>query len=112
MPLVIMFAMLAFVVIGFKILAAVILGIAPGVEFLFEDNHIALFIFTLSLFSKSFPFIICLPISLAAGLIFASPWYVTTLQYVTLEAMLALLSVVGTLMFGAGSTIYDTLKRK
>ena len=111
MPILLMLGMLFFAYIGLHFLAAILTSIIPSTDFLFHDNKIALIIFSLSLFC-GFPVFICLPIALIAGVFFAKIWYVPALQYITLEIMLAVLSLVATLIFGAGSTITDMLKKK
>ena len=111
MPILFMILMLVLVWFGFHFLAAIITGIAPGATFLFHDNGIATFIFTLSLF-MGFPLMLCVPIAIVAGFIFAETWYTTVLQYLTLEAILAIISVIATFVFGAGSEIVQSISKK
>ena len=111
MPILFMLIMLVLIWFGFHLLAAIITSVAPGAAFLFHDNGIATFIFSLSLF-MGFPLVVCVPIAIIAGFIFAETWYTTVLQYLTLEAMLAILSVIATLVFGARSEIAESISRK
>lgn len=111
MPILFMLIMLVLIWFGFHLLAAIITSVAPGAAFLFHDNGIATFIFSLSL-CIGFPLVVCVPIAIIAGFIFAETWYTTVLQYLTLEAMLAILSVIATLVFGAGSEIAESISRK
>lgn len=70
MPILFMLIMLVLIWFGFHLLAAIITSVAPGAAFLFHDNGIATFIFSLSLF-MGFPLVVCVPIAIIAGFIFA-----------------------------------------
>lgn len=111
MSILLMIAMLIFTYVGFHFLAAVSTSLIPATAFLFHSNGIAVTIFSLSLFC-GFPILICLPMAIIAGALFSDIWYIPVLQYATLEIMLAILSIIATLIFGAGSSVAEILKRK
>lgn len=112
MPILFLILMLVLIWFGFYFLAGIITGIAPETAFfLFHDNGIATFIFTLSLF-MGFPLILCVPIAIVAGFIFAETWYTPVLQYLIFEAMLAILSLIAMFVFGAGSEIVQSISKK